>query len=162
VRFSTNTQRVLKNSGFCGCHVICSNRGWSRCCSAAMMCRWRSASPPRRHGLAGTDYQAVSGTLVFTNGVCDQYLLGADLQQCPVDWRPNFTVALTNVTAPGVLTTPSTQTVVIVESNPGFRFSQSITRCSKTAYPPPLKSIAPAYTNNRGERGTISPPTARR
>jgi hypothetical protein len=127
ISFTTNTTRVLKSSGFAVIQVVCSNPRVEPVLLSSNDVPLEVQFTTRDGtAKAGTDYQAMSGTLVFTNGLAtntirvpifnNTALLTGDLA---------FTVALTNVTPPGVITPIGTQTVVIAESNAGLRFSQA-------------------------------------
>ena len=126
VSFTTNSQQVLKSAGAVVVTVVCSNPRvepvllTSNTVPLEVQFTTRDGT-----ALQGTDYQKVSGTLVFTNGMATNTFTVPIYNNTLVSGNHAFTVVLTNVTAPGVLTAPSTQTVVIAESNAGLRFSQS-------------------------------------
>jgi uncharacterized delta-60 repeat protein len=120
--FSASTITVLKNSGVATVTVVCSNP---------------RVEPPGTNGIsvsyytvdgsakAGTDYQAASGTLVFSGGVASNTFPVTIYNNTLVSGNKVFSVMLTNATAPGQITAPATASVVIAESNAGLSFSQS-------------------------------------
>lgn len=124
ISFTNSTVRVLKNSGSATITVVCSNPRVEPIVtdtnSVPLSVRYYTADGT---ALAGTDYQAVSGTLVFTNGIATNTFDVPIFNNAAVSGDHAFSVILTNVTAPGQITPYGTQTVVISESNPGFRFS---------------------------------------
>ncbi len=149
VHFNTNAQRVLKSSGFAVVTVVCSNpRVEPVLFSTNDIPLEVSYTTKDGTALAGTDYQAVSGTLVFTNGLATNTFSVPIYNNNLVTGDHAFTVVLTNVTAPGLLTAPSTQTVVIAESNAGLRFSQSNYKVFKNGIFATIEVDRTGYTNS--------------
>ncbi len=124
VSFTTNLTTVLKNAGSAIITVVCSN---PRVEPGPLATNILTVSYTTKDGTAkaGINYQGVSGTMVFTNGNATNTIVVPIYNNQTVTGDQTFTVALTNVTSPGLLVAPSTETVDIAESNPGLRFSQA-------------------------------------
>jgi len=77
---------------------------------------------------AGVDYTATSGTLTFTNGQALNYIIVPILPNGLVQSNQTFNVTLFNPVAPGVLISPSVETVTIIETNtpPGSSFNSPV------------------------------------
>lgn len=125
IHFTNSTLRVLKSAGVAVITVVNSN---PRVEPVVLSTNDVPLSVQyfTRDGMAvaGVDYQSTSGTLFFTNGIATNTFTVQIFNNGTVTGDHAFTVVLTNVTAPGQLVPPSTQSVVIVESNAGLRFSQ--------------------------------------
>src|SRR5262249_24426663 len=75
--------------------------------------------------IAGTNYIAASGTLTFTNGeTIKSFSLGI-LRDPRVTGDLNFTVNLSSPTVPAQLLSPSSRVVTILDSDPGFAFTNA-------------------------------------
>jgi len=98
--------------------------------------------------LAGQDYQATSGTLVFVNGIATNTFTVPILNNSAVTGDKTFTVTLTNVTAPGKLVTPFVQTVTIVDVNSGVQFSSPTYSVLKTQGAASINVLRTGYTNS--------------
>ena len=123
---TTNSQQVLKSSGYAIVTVVCSNPRVEPVLATTNIVPLQvSYTTFDGTAKAGVDYGAVSGILVFTNGLATNTFSVPIYNNSLVSGNHAFSVALTNVTAPGVLTPITTQTVVIAESNAGLRFSQT-------------------------------------
>ena len=124
ISFTNATMTVEKNAGSALITVVCSN---PRIEQGFVGTNALTVTYTTRDGTAkaGFDYAAVAGTMVFTNGNGTNTFNVPILNNNSVTGGKSFTVALTNVTAPGILEAPSTQTVIIAESNVGLYFSQA-------------------------------------
>lgn len=126
ISFTNSVSTALKSSGSAVITVVCSNPRVEPVLvdsnSVPLKVNFFTADGTAQ---AGIDYQSVSGTLYFTNGIATNTFTVPLFNNAAVTGDRAFTVLLTNVTAPGQLTPYPTQMVVITESNPGFRFSQS-------------------------------------
>jgi uncharacterized delta-60 repeat protein len=141
--FSTTNTIVAKSAGQAVITVICSNpRVEPVVTSTNVVPLQVNYSTADGSALAGVDYQAVNGTLVFTNGNGTNTFVVPIINNGFVTGNKTFTVSLSKPTAPGQLVPPSTQTVTITESNPGFKFSQS-------AYSVFKNGVAATITVNR-------------
>ena len=122
---ATPTNSVLKSVGSILVPVVCLNP---------------SAQPPvinnnpvltvnystvNGTALAGEDYTAVSGTLVFTNGLVTTNIVVPILNNSLITGVRNFTVSLSNPqpVPPGELIAPSSDVITIIDSNSGLAFS---------------------------------------
>ncbi|HXU74934.1 MAG TPA: Calx-beta domain-containing protein [Methylomirabilota bacterium] len=75
--------------------------------------------------IAGSNYVATSGTLVFTNGETIKSFSLATLRDPRVTGDLNFTVGLSNPSSPAQLVFPSVATVTILDSDSGLSFTNA-------------------------------------
>ena len=126
VSFVTNNVSVLKNAGTAIITVVCSNPRVEPVVVTTndipLSVNYYTLDGTAKNGI---DYQSTSGTIVFTNGIVTNTFTIPIYNNSLVNGNHTFTVVLTNVTAPGQITPYRTQSVVIVDSNSGLRFSQS-------------------------------------
>ena len=126
VSFVTNNVSVLKNAGTAIITVVCSNPRVEPVLLTTndipLSVNFYTQDGSAKNGI---DYQSTSGTLVFTNGIVTNTFTVPIYNNSLVNGDHTFTVVLTNVTSPGQITPYRTQSVVIVDSNSGLRFSQS-------------------------------------
>jgi len=126
VSFNTNTMSVFKNAGSALITVVCSNPRVEPVVvnsnTVPLQVKYTTVDGTAR---AGINYQPVSGTLVFTNGNGTNTFVVPIFNNNLVSSNLTFTVALTNVTAPGRITPYGAESVVIAESNAGLSFSQA-------------------------------------
>ncbi len=120
--FTTNSTTVLKNAGNVTLSVVCSNPRVEPANTNGISVGYYTVDGTAK---AGTDYQAASGTLVFVNGLTTNSFPVTIYNNNVVSGNKGFSVVLTNATAPGQITSPGTENVVIAESNAGLSFSQS-------------------------------------
>jgi hypothetical protein len=113
--FTTSSSSVLKNAGNAVITVICSNPSVE-----PVSVNYSTANGT---AVAGTDYSAVSGTLVFTNGIGTHTFNVPVINNSQVNGNRTFTVQLSSPTPPGQLVSPSVQTVTIIDNNSGLHFS---------------------------------------
>jgi uncharacterized delta-60 repeat protein len=83
-------------------------------------------------GLAGVDYIATSGVLVFTNGNGTNTFNVPIINNTSVSGARTFSLKLFNPTFPGRLVAPSNEVVTIVDGTAGFKFSKSAYSANKT------------------------------
>ena len=107
--------------------------------------------------LAGQDYTGVSGTLIFTNGIGTNTFSVPINNNSLITGSRTFTVALTNATAPGKITSPSNQVVTIIDSNSGLSFSSPIYTVNKTNV---TATITVIRTDNTNTVSTVNFSTA--
>ncbi len=124
VSFTNAAMSVLKNAGSATITVVCSKPSLG-----PVSVDYSTADGT---AIAGQNYLATSGTLVFDNGVGTNTFNVPILNNTIVTGDKTFTVALTNVTAPGRLVAPYVQTVTIVDGNSGVRFSSAAYSVLKT------------------------------
>ena len=122
--FTTNASFVLKNAGHAVITVICSNPSVEPVMidsnTIPLSVNYSTANGT---AVAGTDYSAVSGTLVFTNGIGTNTFNVPIINNSQVNGNRTFTVQLSSPTPPGQLVSPSVQTVTIIDNNSGLHFS---------------------------------------
>ena len=126
--FTNPAVSVLKNAGSLVVAVVCSN---PRVEPPVVYSNGVPVTTPlsvyysTKDGtaLAGYDYTAVSGTLVFTNGIATNTFTVPIINNSLVMGDRTFTVSLANPTPPGQLVPPSVQTVTIIDNNSGLSFS---------------------------------------
>jgi uncharacterized delta-60 repeat protein len=82
--------------------------------------------------LAGVDYIATSGTMVFTNGNGTNTFNVPIINNNSASGARSFNVRLFNPTAPGHLVAPSNELVTIVDGTAGFKFSKAAYSVNKT------------------------------
>ena len=115
--FTNANVSVLKNAGSLVVTVVCSNTNVE-----PVSVNYATADGTAK---AGTDYSATSGTLTFSNGVATQTFTVPIINNGAVTGNHAFTISLSNPTGTGRLVSPSQQTVTIVDSNSGLRFSSA-------------------------------------
>ncbi len=148
ISFTNSTVRVLKSSGSATITVVCSNpRVEPVLVNSNSLPLQVSFYTVDGTAVAGSDYQAVSGTLVFTNGIATNTFTVPIYNNLAVNGDRAFSVVLTNVTPPGKITPFGTQTVVIGESNPGFRFSSATYSVFETALLANINVFRTGYTD---------------
>jgi len=140
--FSTSTQRVLKNTGFATVTVTCSNPRVEPTNGVPLQVNYTTTNGT---ALAGVDYQAVSGTLVFTNGLAVNTFTVPIYSNNVITGDKAFSVVVSNPTAPGQITPRGTQVIVIAESNTGLRFTQTSYQAFKDGI---IATIAVSRTGN--------------
>jgi uncharacterized delta-60 repeat protein len=135
--FTNSVASVLKNAGSLVVAVVCSNTNAEPVIvysngvpvTTPLSVHYSTADGT---ALAGLDYTAVSGTLVFTNGIATNTFTVPILNNSLVMGDRTFTVSLSNPTPPGQLVPPSVQTVTIIDNNSGLSFSSSTYTVLKT------------------------------
>jgi len=126
ISFTNSALSVAKNAGSITVTVVCQNTNVqpviidSNTVPLSVQFLTKDGT-----GLDGTDYTAVSGTLVFTNGNGTNTFTVPIINNGLVNGNKTFSVILTNPTAPGVLVAPSTAVVTIIDSNTGLNFSSA-------------------------------------
>ena len=144
--FSTNYNTVLKSAGTATIAVVCSNpRVESLNTNGYIAVNYYTVNGT---AVAGTDYSFTSGTLIFSNGIATNTFTVPINNNSLVTGDKQFSVVLTNATAPGVIAPPSTQTVDIAESNAGLEFSQSIYNVFKNGAAATITVNRIGYTNS--------------
>jgi uncharacterized delta-60 repeat protein len=149
ISFTNAATSVSKNAGSALITVVCSN-------PAIEPVIVGSNTVPLEVGyftsdgtaLAGQNYLATSGTLVFANGIATNTFTVPILNNSSVTGDKTFTVTLTNVTAPGKLVTPYVQTVTIVDVNSGVQFSSPAYSVLKTQGTASINVLRTGYTNS--------------
>ncbi len=149
ISFTNASIRVLRSAGSALITVVCSNPRVEPVVvdsnTVPLQVSFTTVDGTAR---AGTDYGAVSGKLVFTNGLGTNTFTVPILNNSLISGDQSFTVALTNVTAPGVLTPISTQTVVIAESTARLHFSQTTYTAFKNAGSAVITVYRSGFTDN--------------
>lgn len=149
LHFSTNTQTVLKLAGSVTVTVVCDNpRVEPVILTTNDVPLQVNYSTADGSAVAGQDYTAVSGTLVFTNGMTTNTFTVPILNNGFVNSDKTFTVSLANPTAPGQVVTPGVQSIVIADSNTGLRFSQPSYSVFKNGINASITVLRTGFTNN--------------
>ena len=171
VSFVTNSTTVLKNAGSVVITVLCSNpRVEPYLITSNTIPLEVSYATIDGSALAGKNYNAVSGTLLFTNGLGTNTIVVPILNNQIISSNLTFSVVLTNVTAPGVITPYGVETVTIAESNVGLGFSQpaytvfkngvfATIAVSRTGYANSVASVDYSVTNGTAIAGLNYYPT---
>jgi uncharacterized delta-60 repeat protein len=160
--FTNSTFSVPKNFNNAVITVVCSNPGVEPVLTSTnvvpLSVSYSTANGTGTNGaLAGSDYTAVSGTLLFTNGVGTNTFNVPIINNSLVNGNRIFTVSLSNPTAPGQLVAPSTQTVTIVDNNSGLSFSSANYSILKTGG---AATITVLRTDNTNTTTTVNFATA--
>ncbi len=137
--FTNSATTVLRTAGNAFITVVCSNTNVE-----PMSVNFATADGT---AVAGEDYTATSGTLVFANGVATNVFSVPIIANSVVGSR-SFTVSLSNPTAPGQLVPPSTQTVTIVDGVAFFAFSDTTYSVQKTAGPAAITVLRTGLANS--------------
>ena len=140
INFTNAAMSVLKNGTNAVVAVVCSNPRVE-----PVSVSYFTADGTATNGI---DYTATNGTLVFTNGVTTNYVTVPILNNQLLEGNVNFTVVLTNATYPGQLVSPSTNTVTIIDSNPGISFSSPVYAVAKTGVQALINVYRTGYTNS--------------
>jgi hypothetical protein len=148
--FITNSTTVFKNGGSVLITVVCSNP------SVEPPLVLGAANPPLQVNYmtvngtarAGIDYQPVSGTLIFTNGLATNTFTVPVFNNFAVSSNLTFSVVLTNVTTPGYIEPYGTESVNIAESNAGMKFSQASYSVFKNSGFATINVYRTGYTND--------------
>ncbi len=119
--FTNANVSVFKNAGNLLVTVMCSNTNIEPVSVSYATADGTAAN----HATAGADYTATSGTLTFSNGVATQTFNVPIINNGAVTGDHVFIISLSNPTGAGRLVSPSQQTVTIVDSNSGLRFSSA-------------------------------------
>ena len=108
---------------------------------------------------AGVDYQAVSGTLFFTNGIGTNIFYVPIINNSLVNGNHSFSVTLFNPTPTNLaqVVYPSNLTVTIVDANSGLSFSQPTYSMLKTGVE---KTITVVRTDNTNQVSSANFATA--
>ncbi|MBU6410749.1 MAG: hypothetical protein KGR98_10215, partial [Verrucomicrobia bacterium] len=122
--FSNANLSVPKNAGFATIEVICSNPGIEPPLSTNVTPLSVQYYTADGSATAGQDYQAVNGTILFTNGIGTNIVNVPVINNSLITGTRTFTIHMANPTAPGQLIAPATETVSIVDNNSGLAFSR--------------------------------------
>jgi hypothetical protein len=170
--FTAAAMNVFKNAGSALITVVCSNPDVEPVIvdSSTVPLSVNYATSDGT-AVAGQNYLAVSGTLVFTNGIATNTFVVPIINDANVTGDRTFTVTLSNPTAPGQLIPPSTETVTIIDGNSGLKFSSptyTVLKTSpaatinviRTGYPDSVVSVSYIATNGTAIPGLDYAPTA--
>jgi uncharacterized delta-60 repeat protein len=156
--FTNPTMSVLKNVGNAIITVVCSNPGIEPVIvdsnTVPLSVQYSTVDGTAVNGL---DYAAVNGTLAFTNGIGTNTISIPIYNNSLITGSRTFTVALTNATAPGKITSPSNQVVTIIDSNAGLSFSSPVYNVNKTNV---FKTITVIRSDNTNTTSTVNYATA--
>jgi uncharacterized delta-60 repeat protein len=146
--FTNAAMSVFKNIGNAVVTVVCSNPGIEPVIvdsnTVPLSVHYSTADAG---AVAGVDYTAVNGTLVFTNGVGTNTFNVPILNNSLLTGSRNFIVSLANATAPGKITSPSNQVVTIIDSNSGLSFSSATYSVLKTGIAAQITVLRTDNTN---------------
>lgn len=155
--FTNSAMSVFKNVGFAVITVVCSNPGIEPPVNSNTVPLSVYYYTSDGTALAGRDYTNTAGTLVFTNGVGTNTFTVPIINNSLITGSRTFTVNLTNATAPGKITSPSSQAVTIIDSNAGLSFSSAAYIILKTGV---ATNITVVRTDNTNLTSTVSFATA--
>jgi uncharacterized delta-60 repeat protein len=147
--FTNAAMSVFKNAGSALITVVCSNPDVEPVIvdssTVPLSVNYATADGT---AVAGQNYLATSGTLVFTNGIATNTFVVPIINDANVTGNRTFTVTLSNPTAPGQLIPPSTQTVTIIDGNSGLEFSSPTYTVLKTSPAATINVIRTGYTDS--------------
>jgi uncharacterized delta-60 repeat protein len=147
--FVTNAVSVQKNSNSVVIPVVCSNPGIEPVVlntnTVPMQVNYSTTNGT---AIAGTDYTAVSGTLVFTNGIATNYIVVPILNNGILQGNRTFNVMLSQATSPGVLVAPTNETVTIIDINSGVKFSSPTYSVLKSGQTATINVLRTGFTNS--------------
>jgi uncharacterized delta-60 repeat protein len=146
--FTTNVSSVYKNAGSAVIPVVCSNPGVE-----PLSVNYSTAN---NTAVAGVDYTATSGTLLFTGGVGTKTFSVPILNNSLLNGNHTFTVNLSSPTN-GTLVAPTTNQVTIINNNSGLSFSNSTYTVFRGDVP---ASITVVRTENTNITSTVNFATA--
>ena len=147
--FTTNAATVSKNTGNAIITVVCSNPSVEPVVTGTNVIPLSvNYSTTNGTAVAGVDYVATSGTLVFTNGNGTNTFNVPIINNSLVNGSHSFTVNLAQPTAPGVLVAPSVQTVTIVDNNSGLSFSSPVYSVLRSGVAATITVVRTDNTNN--------------
>lgn len=149
ISFDSPATNVLKNAGSVTLEVICSNPSIEPVIvnsnSVPLQVNYSTTNGT---AVAGMDYTAVSGTLVFTNGLATNIITVPILNNGVLEGNRTLNVVLSAPTAPGLLVPPSTTTVTIIDINSGVEFSSPTYTVLKTGIQANINVYRTGYTNS--------------
>ena len=148
VSFTTNATAVFKNVAFVPITVVCSNPRVEPLASSNTVPLEVSYTTVDGTAKAGFSYNAVHGTILFTNGLGTNTFNIPILNNQLVSSNLTFSVVLTNVTTPGYIAPYGTETVTIDESNEGMSFSQPSYTVFKNSGLATITVNRTGFTNN--------------
>jgi hypothetical protein len=147
--FTNANMSVLKNAGSAVITVVCSNPGVEPVIvdsnTIPLSVNYATSDGT---AVAGQNYLATSGTLIFTNGLATNTFIVPIINDGNVTGNRTFNVTLSNPTAPGQLVPPSTLTVTIIDSNSGLEFSSPTYTVLKTSLAATINVLRKGYTNS--------------
>ena len=140
INFASSSASVMENSNSVVLAVVCSNPNVE-----PISVNYATADGTAS---AGVDYQATSGMLTFTGGQVTNYITVPIINNVQVGGNLMFSVNLFNPAAPGVVLTPSTETVTIINNNSGLSFSSPTYLVLKSGVAASIGVIRTGYTNS--------------
>lgn len=152
--FTNSAMNVFKNAGTALVTVVCSNPSIEPPVSDTNIVPLSvSYATVDGTALAGVDYAAKSGTLLFTNGVGTNTISVPIYNNSQVLGDHSFSVKLLNPTGSGQLVAPSVQVVTIVDNNSGLSFSSPVYKVLKTGV---SSTITVVRTDNTNTTSTVN------
>jgi uncharacterized delta-60 repeat protein len=148
ISFTNAAMSVLKNAGSAVITVVCSNPRVE-----PLTVDYATSDGT---AVAGVNYLATGGTLVFANGVGTNIFTVPIINNTSVTGDKTFTVSLSNPMAPGQLVTPYVQTVTIVDANSGVQFSSPTYAVLKSQGTANISVLRTGYTNSVVSVGYIA------
>ncbi len=147
--FTNAAMSVFKNAGSARITVVCSNPDVEPVIvdsnTIPLSVNYATSDGT---AVAGQNYIATSGTLVFTNGLATNTIIVPIINDGNVTGNRTFNVTLSSPTAPGQLVPPSTMTVTIIDNNSGLRFSSPTYTVLKTSSAATINVFRTGYTDS--------------
>ena len=146
--FTNAAMNVLKSAGSAVITVVCSNPNVEPVIvdsnTVPLSVNYATSDGT---AVAGQNYVATSGTLVFTNGIATNTFTVPIINDGNVTGDKTFNVTLSSPTPPGQLVPPSTQTVTIIDSNSGLEFSSPTYTVLKTGLAATIDVFRTGFTD---------------
>lgn len=150
--FTNDTMTVARNVGAALITVVCSNPSVEPVIvstnTVPLSVQYATSDGT---GVAGSDYVATSGTLLFTNGMGTNYFYVPLINVGQVVGDKTFNVRLFNPTAPGQVVAPSNLVVTITDGNAAFRFSKPTYSIYKSGGAITIDVIRTGLTNSAAQ-----------
>lgn len=140
ISFTNVVQSVLENATNLAVTVVCSNAG-----SGAVTVNYATEDGT---AVAGQDYVATSGTLMFTNGQTEQTIIVPITDNKLPQPDRNFTISLFNATGGAQVLNPGTLTATIVDNDAGLQFSTAAYRVVESGVNATITVLRTNYTNS--------------
>jgi uncharacterized delta-60 repeat protein len=128
ISFTTSTNSIFKNSGVIRIPVVCLDPSNEPVIidsnSIPLSVNYLTANGT---AIAGQDYVAESGTLIFSNGIATNMITVPIINNSLITGLRTFSVILSNAipVPPAELVSPSNDVVTIIDSNSGLSFSSA-------------------------------------
>jgi uncharacterized delta-60 repeat protein len=150
--FASPAATVFKTNGTLVVAVVCSNPRVE-----PLSVFYTTYADTNDTAVAGLDYTATSGRLVFANGIVTNTFTVPILNNSLVTGNRTFSLSLSSPTPPGQLVSPTNQHVTIIDNNSGMSFSSPTYTVLKTGV---AATITVLRTDNTNQTSSVNFATA--